>query len=294
MDNDYRLTSSEYAKILGISTEALRSRRRRGLETSFKKDIHGNFWWKNDRPNAVAVNENNRPLKNGLFRVPGSKKIDTRKRRRGVHAKGEETNYHNARNGWQLEELNLTRQFLKLDSGLKKHGFTDEELEEITKTAKDKILKKKEAKLKKSMEETLDEIPGTPINAHGTPNVDPKYGQMLKGKDMAQVERNQSRRYDRLDEEKHKTKFIEKETTDFFGLKHTYKIPDFYSRSDVYVNPYGEGLFESNLKRGEVEVDIGYRSSLPNNQYGMVKPRNFKSKIDEAIWDAEQRLKKNK
>ena len=48
------------------------------------------------------------------------------------------------------------------------------------------------------------------------------------------------------------------------------------------------------MKRGEIEVDIGYRSSLPNNQYGMVKPRNFKSKIDEAIWDAEQRLKKNK
>ena len=32
MDKDFRLTSSEYARLLGITNEALRSRRRRNQE----------------------------------------------------------------------------------------------------------------------------------------------------------------------------------------------------------------------------------------------------------------------
>ena len=41
-----------------------------------------------------------------------------------------------------------------------------------------------------------------------------------------------------------------------------------------------------------VEVVAPRSSSLPANEFGHTKPRNFNSKIEEAIWDAEQELKK--
>ena len=43
-----------------------------------------------------------------------------------------------------------------------------------------------------------------------------------------------------------------------------------------------------------VDIDLVNRSSLPANEFGYTKPRNFASSVDEAIWDAEQRLKNKK
>ena len=134
MNDEYRLTSSEYAKILGISCEALRSRRRRQIETNYIRDDYGNYWWKNDRP--MGVRSMKMTTLNGLFRDPGSKKIDTRKRRRGVHESGSETNYHNAKNGWQLEELNLMRKYAKLDKDLAKTDISKDDVEEFLKWQK--------------------------------------------------------------------------------------------------------------------------------------------------------------
>ena len=100
MDLIYKFSSTQYADMLGISTEALRSRRRREINRNYKQDKFGNYWWKDDRPIKGAVNENDRgPKRNGLFRDPGSKKIDTRKRNRGSVAKGTAKEYPN----WKME-----------------------------------------------------------------------------------------------------------------------------------------------------------------------------------------------
>ena len=56
MDKDFRLTSSEYARLLGITNEALRSRRRRNQEDGNFIQIENKFWWKTpsrDRPIEV-------------------------------------------------------------------------------------------------------------------------------------------------------------------------------------------------------------------------------------------------
>ena len=46
MDEIFKLTSSEYARMLGISNEALRSRRRRGQEDGNFKEVDGKFFFK--------------------------------------------------------------------------------------------------------------------------------------------------------------------------------------------------------------------------------------------------------
>ena len=296
MNDKFRLTSKEYAKVLGISAEALRSRRRRQIETNYIQDKFGNYWWKNDRPIKGAVNVNDHPKKNGLFRDPGAKKIDTRKRRRGVHTTGQETNYHNARNGWQLEELNLARRRMKLDDDLKKHDFTDEEIIEILESGKKKVVEKKEAKLKKTMEEAEAEEPlGQPTSTHGTNKVDPRHGKFMDRLDWNEEIRHDRARSLKRYEAETNTKFITKEKTDMFGFKHKVKIPDFSTNQPYeFRNPYGDGMFDDEPK-GTVVLDMEYsRSSLPANEFGYTKPRNFGSKVDEAIWDAEQRLKNKK
>ena len=160
MDKNYRLTSEEYARLLGISTEALRSRRRRGQLKNYIQDDNGNYWWENDRPYQDNKQQNDR-VRNGLIRLPGAKKIDRRKRRRGVLARGEPTNYHNARNGWQLEELNRVRALTKIRDELGDE-FVDEISPELIKLAKDRVQKRKEKEIEKAF---------TPNNSSGDPRI---------------------------------------------------------------------------------------------------------------------------
>jgi len=83
MGNEYILTSSEFAKLIDISAESLRSRRRRGLyqDMYFKQDK--SYLWKRPRQMMVAATAFNRSsvkrgpssLKlaaSGLNRVPSS------------------------------------------------------------------------------------------------------------------------------------------------------------------------------------------------------------------------------
>tara|TARA_R100000700_G_C3173139_1_gene147646 strand:- start:2204 stop:2698 length:495 start_codon:yes stop_codon:yes gene_type:complete len=77
MDNEYPLTQSEYAKIVGISKEGLRSRRRTGkLEGQYiLKD--NQYFYARPRPNLKKTTPKNH----------------TKPRRRGVHLSGGKTNY---------------------------------------------------------------------------------------------------------------------------------------------------------------------------------------------------------
>ena len=96
MDLIYKFSSNQYAQMINISTETLRSRRRREIFKNFKQDKFVNYWWKEVRPNKGAVSEFDRsPKRNGLFRDPGAKKIDTRKSNRGSVANRTAKEYPN-------------------------------------------------------------------------------------------------------------------------------------------------------------------------------------------------------
>ena len=55
-----------------------------------------------------------------------------------------------------------------------------------------------------------------------------------------------------------------------------------------------DSFFIGRVPTAETATDVAdYTStSLPVNEFGHNKPRNFKNKIDEAIYDAEQNFKK--
>ena len=83
MENEFKLKSGEYAKILGITKEALRSRRRRG-------ELEGEYIFEN------GVNLYRRPASTARSKTPGSRS-SVRAKRRGVHGTGNENygkNYH--------------------------------------------------------------------------------------------------------------------------------------------------------------------------------------------------------
>lgn len=279
MDDEFRLTSTEYAKILGISTEALRSRRRREIETNYIQDKFGNYWWKNDRPSKGAVEQNDRPKKNGLFRVPGAKKIDTRKRNRGALARGEKPDYPN----WKMEERNRI-----LALGKIRDNLGDEVVDEITpelfELAKQKVAEKKlkaaEKELKKVEAGSMNA--GIPVGIDRTPV---EYGQKLNQKNMDRIERNE----DAVSFQKWKSEtdvqFRDKRYVDFLGFEHTKPVVDFgYPDRPVSTRrpPYHIGDWE---EPGSVEFKQYDLDRIPDD-----REPTFNSKIEESIW----RLKNKK
>ena len=97
MNEEYNLTSRDYADLLGITTETLRTRRRRETEKNFIIDEHGKYWLKRDRPIQGQKNRNvlSGPGASSGFPVPKSKN-------RGAMLRGEKSDYPN----WQMEEHN--------------------------------------------------------------------------------------------------------------------------------------------------------------------------------------------
>jgi len=279
MDNEFRLTSTEYAKILGISVEALRSRRRREIETNYIKDKFGNYWWKNDRPINGAVSSNDHPKKHGLFRVPGAKKIDTRKRNRGALARGEKPHYPN----WQMEERNRV-----LALGKIRDNLSDEVLNEVTpelfELAKQRCAEKKLKASEKALEKAETEIQNAalPLGIDRTPI---EYGQKLNQRNLNRIEVNKDA--DSLRKWKSETEvhFREKRYTDTFGFQHKKKIVDFGYMDRPVSNrrpPYYIGDWE---EPGSVEFSSYDLDRIPDD-----REPTFNSKVEESIW----RLKNKK
>ena len=129
----YYLSTPEFALMLGCSTEALRSRRRRGeLEGLYKSDGK-KYWWKSVRPNQVKDIRNNRlKVASSVSRVP-------RFRRRGAHSTGQETRYPNQ----AFEQHNEIKLLASLKETLPK-GVIDEITPEAVKVAQDNLIKKRE------------------------------------------------------------------------------------------------------------------------------------------------------
>jgi len=129
----YYLSTPEYALMLGISTEALRSRRRRGeLEGQFKSDGE-KYWWKSLRPTTVKEIRNNR-----LNKVRDSSSKIKRKRRRGVHIAGQETNYPN----YSFQQTNEIRLLNRLKTDLPE-SVIKEINPEVIKVAKENLEKRR-------------------------------------------------------------------------------------------------------------------------------------------------------
>ena len=263
MDSVFRLTSDEYSKILGITTEALRSRRRRNQEDGNFKKVGKVFWWKSptkDRPYIGGTRSNDR--------VPGSLKPASRKRRRGVMLNGEQTNYHNARNGFQLEELNRVRALGKIRDEL-----GDEVLDEITpelfEQAKKRVAEKKEEAFKKANEKAQVPPSGVYSGYDHTPTI---YGTTLNAVGLKNKADEQHRRL--------ANKWIEETKVLFRSEPGKRHLPDFENRSNtsfkIFQNPYGP-------KVDDVAAEFN-TWELPKDDRDPV----FKNKVEESIY----RLKK--
>ena len=129
----FYISTPEYALMLGCSTEALRSRRRRGeLEGQYKSDGK-KYWWKSVRPNQVKEIRNNR------LKAASSLNRVSRSRRRGAHRKFLETRYPNH----AFEQHNEIKLLASLKETLPK-GVIDEITPEAVKVAQDNLIKKRE------------------------------------------------------------------------------------------------------------------------------------------------------
>lgn len=264
MDNEFRLTSREYAAILGIQPEALRSRRRRGLENGNFKEIDKKFWWKTplrDRPFIVDDRDDSRSI-----RVPRSLSPAARKRRRGTLIKGLKTNYGNARNGWQLEEHNLVKHLAKIryEKGDK---IVDEITPEVIKIAKKNLDEKNKIAAEKLLNRNESPGPGIPVGVDRTP---PKYGSMLNAKGIKKQE-----------DDYHRLKAYQWNYRTGVKFYDDTNTPDFGSRSSsTFFGNFGQSLRE---EKGSVEIDT--RNFTPDDQ----EPE-FRNKVEENIW----RLKNKK
>jgi len=154
MDKIFKFTPSEYAKLRGISTSAVRKRRLNGLEKNNFKIENGKYYYRTperDRPNIVEVTPHNNPKFHGSdYRPKKSLKEYTKKKRRRNVSEGNE-NYHNARNGWQLKQLNDMRKLTRLQNDLSEDGILEIK-DDIIDIAKQRVAdrKKKEAQVRAS------------------------------------------------------------------------------------------------------------------------------------------------
>ena len=205
MDKIFRLTSSEYGKLIGITNEALRSRRRRNLEDGNFKKVGKEYFWKTPvrgRPDIELAAANDRGLK---YVIPGSGSLK-RKRRRGVMKRGESTNYHNAPNGWQLEQANQIKALGKIRDGLGDE-VVDEITPELFELAKKNLAAKKEKEFKKELAKA-ERPPGDRII--GLDYTPKKYGTMLNARGLKSIEDKKHQSLLRKDHQKHGVKYINK------------------------------------------------------------------------------------
>jgi len=268
MNKDFNLTSKDYADLLGITTDTLRKRRRRGTETNFIQDEQGNYWWQRSRPKQEKKDVNV-PSKNGLFRVPMSKKIDTRRRNRGALARGDKSDYPN----WRFEEANKIKALAKIRDKLGDE-IVDEITPELFKLAKKRVQDRKQKELDKQLNKS-----STPVSSiNGIDHTPLKYGSMLNNIGIKELDRrNQEKEYQRW---RHKTdiKFLDNPGP---------KVPDFYSSGSRSNKP---GPYEIGGSYDDGSIEVNPSPLSPDE-----RPR-FKTAggVEESIWRARQVLKNKK
>lgn len=112
MDDEFIFTQTEYAKVLGISRECLRTRRRTGKLEGEYKLINGNYFFKRPRPDMEKTTGTKPPAA-----------CAAKKRRRGQHYKslvsGESTNYPN----YKMQQHNELKMMTALKSSVSREDL---------------------------------------------------------------------------------------------------------------------------------------------------------------------------
>ncbi len=125
--NEFKFNASEYAKMLGISTSAIRKRRLSGkLDGQFEKR-NSEYFYKTppkDRPNKGAVTPYNFKQftsgdRSSMYRPKKYPSYYSRSTNRSRNVPYDETKYGNAPNGHQLQLTNDMRQKMRIDQKLK-------------------------------------------------------------------------------------------------------------------------------------------------------------------------------
>ena len=159
MSDEFIFTELEYSKMLGITKEGVRSRRRAGkLEGEYTvKD--NQIFYKRISPNIVKTTQKNRKINNA-----------SRSRRRGVMTTGEPYKYGNKHS---LQKHNDFKALNRIKSTLSHEELTEVN-DELVKLAKDKVKLKKMKRLESAMKPTKNYggiIRGysTPVTTFSTP-----------------------------------------------------------------------------------------------------------------------------
>ena len=262
MNEEYNLTSRDYADLLGITTETLRTRRRRETEKNFIIDEHGKYWWKRDRPTQGQKETNvlSGPGPSSLIPVKKSKN-------RGAMLRGEKSDYPN----WQMEEHNKVLALGKITKKMTPE-LINEVTPEVVKIAKERVAERKRKVIEKSFKET-NASGHVPYGIDRTPL---KYGTILKAPGIELKEQELHAAKNRQWRNETDIKFLDNTGT--------YKIPDFSSppapRNYNYYDGHDEGP-----EPGTVEISQSAIDRISSQD----EPR-FKNKIEESIY----RLKNKK
>lgn len=140
METEFKYKSGQYAEMLGITKEALRSRRRRGeLETEYIIQNGITLWRK------PASNHGKKPGGQSCSNPAPRSKI----KRRGVHVSGQKTNYPN----YAMQQHNELKMLAKLQRNV------DPELQELLPEAIEQAKRIKEQRQQELQRELINKRP---------------------------------------------------------------------------------------------------------------------------------------
>ena len=171
-DDHYKFTRSEYAQLLGISSNALRMRMRRGQFGSEYVVKNGNYMFKRPRDFTVAETIHGQ---SALSPAVSTKK----KYNRGATHRGE-AKYTND----FFKRANEVKALNKIQRNLGDE-YTNEINEEVIKIAHDRVIKKKEDQLKKANAAPLTAQEAVPF---GVDTTSTKYGSILNASGLKAVD----------------------------------------------------------------------------------------------------------
>ena len=140
METEFKYKSGQYAEMLGITKEALRSRRRRGeLETEYIIQNGITLWRK------PASNHGKKPGGQSCLKPASRSNI----KRRGVHVSGQKTNYPN----YAMQQHNELKMLAKLQRNV------DPELQELLPEAIEQAKRIKEQRQQELQRELINKRP---------------------------------------------------------------------------------------------------------------------------------------
>ena len=171
-DEYYKFTRSEYAQFLGITTNALRMRMRRGQFGSEYVIKNGNYLFK--RPRDIKVEETTHGQGCPLPAATTKKKYN-----RGATHKGE-AKYTND----FFKRANEVKALNKIQRNLGDE-YTNEINEEVIKIAQERVIRKKDDLLKKANAGQITSHEPVPYGVDTTPT---KYGSMLNARGLKAVD----------------------------------------------------------------------------------------------------------